>query len=66
MVRLAATAVNKHFSKQNLGVHNPGVCGTCHPGATFRRICRDAAAFEQHAAIPVLGGRDALCSAAEP
>ena len=66
MVGWSATAVNEHLAKKNLRVHNPCVGGARQPGTAFDSICGDAAAFDQHAPIPVLGSRDALCRPAKP
>src|SRR5262245_63444089 len=66
VVGLTAAAVDEHLAELNLGVCQARVRGARHPGAGFDCIYGNAAAFEQHAAVPVLGCRDSLRGTAKP
>src|SRR3954452_584298 len=66
MIRWSAAAIYEQLAKKNLRVHQPSVGRARYPGAAFDYICEDTAAFDQNAAVPILGRRHALCRTAKP
>ncbi|SDE95540.1 hypothetical protein SAMN05216337_104048 [Bradyrhizobium brasilense] len=66
MIGRSALAVYKHFTEQDLRVHDPGVGGALEPGSALGSVFRDTSAFNQYPTIPVLGSRDTHCSTTQP
>ena len=66
MVLGSAAAVQHHLRQQDLGLHHADIGGALHPAAPLLRIGVHATAFDQHAAVPVLGVHHAIGGAAQP
>src|SRR5829696_3064794 len=66
VISFAATAVDEHLAKQNLGVQHSRACSAADPLTAFSGVCGHAATFDQHAPVPVLGARNAFGRPAKP